>query len=215
MTTIVALAGNLARPSRTRSAAGAALALAARRTGAGTGLIDLPDFGPALGAARRIEDLDAPGRALVDRILAADALIAATPIYKGSYTGLFKHLIDLLDPSALRGRSVLLLTTGGGTRHALAVEHQLRPLFAFFEAQTLPTAVHFSDADFENGEPAPGPSMERLARAVDQMQRLLIPAGPQPAAAAPPDPDAADPAPANPAPAAAAVRAAGDAVAVS
>ena len=66
MTTIVALAGNLARPSRTRSAAGAALALAARRTGAGTGLIDLPDFGPALGAARRIEDLDAPGRALVE-----------------------------------------------------------------------------------------------------------------------------------------------------
>lgn len=172
--TIIALCGNLDRPSRTRAAASAALALAAERIGAETGLIDVPDFGPGLGTARRIDDLDGHGRTLIDRILAADALIAATPIYKGSYTGLFKHVIDLLDPNALQGRPVLLLTTGGGTRHALAVEHQMRPLFGFFEAQTLPTAVHFSDADFADGKPVPGRALDRLVRAVEQMQRLLL-----------------------------------------
>lgn len=75
----------------------------------------------------------------------ADLLIVGTPVYKGSYTGLLKHLIDLLDYRALAGVPVGLIATGGSDRHALVVEHYLRPLFGFFTARTLPTGVFIGD----------------------------------------------------------------------
>ncbi|TIX99332.1 MAG: FMN reductase, partial [Mesorhizobium sp.] len=80
-----------------------------------------------------------------------DVLVVGSPTFKGSYTGLFKHFFDLLDQSSLRGKPVILAATGGGDRHSLVVEHQLRPLFGFFEALTLPTAIYASDKDFANG----------------------------------------------------------------
>ncbi len=78
-----------------------------------------------------------------------------SPTYKGSYTGLFKHVIDLLDPADLRGKPIILTATGGGDRHSLVVEHQLRPLFAFFEAFVAPTAIYTSGRDFIEGELSP------------------------------------------------------------
>jgi FMN reductase len=95
------------------------------------------------------QGLPAEGAAAVRAIESADLVIAATPVYKGSYTGLFKHLFDLVGPDALVGRPVLLAATGGSDRHALVVDHQLRPLFGFFRALTVPSAVYASDADFE------------------------------------------------------------------
>ena len=82
------------------------------------------------------------------RSRAADALIVGSPVYKGSYTGLFKHLFDFVEPEALAGKPVILTATGGGPRHALVVEHSLRPLFGFFTALTIPTAIYASDQDF-------------------------------------------------------------------
>lgn len=68
---------------------------------------------------------------MIQTIIEAEALVIGSPTYKGSYTGLFKHVFDLLDPADLRGKPVILTATGGGDRHSLVVEHQLRPLFAF------------------------------------------------------------------------------------
>ena len=68
---------------------------------------------------------------------------------KGSQTGLFKHLFDLVAPDALVGRQVLLAATAGSDRHALVVDHQLRPLFGVFRALTVRTSVYASDADFD------------------------------------------------------------------
>lgn len=79
----------------------------------------------------------------------ADLLIAATPIYRGSYTGLFKHFFDLIERYALADKPILLLATGGGEHHALALDHALRPLFAFFQARTLPVGVFASSGDFD------------------------------------------------------------------
>ena len=72
-------------------------------------------------------------------IEAADLLIVASPVYKGSYTGLFKHLFDFVGYEALIGKPTLLLATGGSERHALVIDHQLRTLFGFFRAATVPT----------------------------------------------------------------------------
>jgi FMN reductase len=79
----------------------------------------------------------------------ADLIIAATPVFRGSYTGMFKHFFDLVDQYALANTLVLLAATGGGEHHALVLEHAMRPLFGFFQALTLPVAVFASAGDFD------------------------------------------------------------------
>ena len=79
---------------------------------------------------------------------AADALIVGTPVYRASFTGLFKHFFDFVEQTALVDVPVLLAASGGSERHALVLEHQLRPLFSFFQAQTLPIGVYATDRDF-------------------------------------------------------------------
>ena len=170
---LVGLSGNITNPSKTRRLVETALAIAGQRLEAETYLIELADFGDHLGQARKLDDLDAKGRNLIAKLLAADALVVATPIYKASYPGLFKHLIDLLDPTSLVGKPILIAATGGGEKHALTVEHQLRPLFGFFEAHSLPTAVHVSDKDFEEGHLTGAASLARLNRAVAQFDVIF------------------------------------------
>ncbi|WP_084331381.1 NAD(P)H-dependent oxidoreductase [Ignatzschineria larvae DSM 13226] len=109
---------------------------------------DMTDLGPSLGLAKSIDDLDIEAKSVITAIAEADALIIVTPVYKGSYPGLFKHFIDLLDVNLLYGKPIILAATGGGTRHALMVEHQLRPLFGFFMAHSLPTAIYASSQDY-------------------------------------------------------------------
>src|SRR5882757_3973575 len=125
---VVGISGNLARPSRTRTLVNGILEEVRKRGLGDTRSFDIVDGGLELGASLSREG--APER--VDRILSAienaDVLVAASPVYKASYTWLFKHLFDLLDPKALEGRHVLLAATGGSDRHALVIEHQLRPL---------------------------------------------------------------------------------------
>lgn len=167
--TIIGLSGNLDRPSKTRTLVQTVVAAAASEFQATGTVFDLADFGPSLGAARRVADLDAAARAALEVVLSADALVVGSPVYKGSYTGLFKHLIDLIDPLALASKPVLPTATGGGDRHALVIEHQLRPLFGFFEARTLATGLYASDRDFTNGEPTSPALLDRLGRAVGQL----------------------------------------------
>lgn len=171
--TFVGLSGNITSPSKTRSLTQRALGFAHEVVDIESEIFEISDFGIELGAARRLTDLSPDAQAKVARLLAADALVVATPIYKGSYPGLFKHLIDLLDPSALLRKPVLIAATGGGDRHALAVEHQLRPLFAFFEARVLGTAVHVSDRDFTDGVLTSEPAIERLRRAVEEFGEIF------------------------------------------
>lgn len=92
-------------------------------------VFDLSDIGPSLGQAGKLAELSEFSRAAVETILSADALVIASPVCKGSYACLFKHLFDLLDPASLTGKPILLAATGGGDRHALIIEHQLCPLF--------------------------------------------------------------------------------------
>lgn len=79
----------------------------------------------------------------------ADLLIAATPVFRGSYPGMFKHFFDLIDQYALANKFVLLAGTGGSEQHALFLEHALRPLFGFFQAMTVPVAIFASSGDFD------------------------------------------------------------------
>ncbi|WP_420707733.1 FMN reductase [Streptomyces sp. NRRL F-5135] len=113
-------------------------------------------------------------RAALDTVTGADGLIAVTPVFAASYSGLFKSFFDLVDPDALTGTPVLLAATGGTPRHSLAVEHAMRPLFSYLRAPTLPTAVFAATDDWGGGADAyAGGLPARIARAGEEFARLL------------------------------------------
>jgi FMN reductase len=166
---IVGFSGSPRRPSKTRSLVETVAAEVASHRQARVDIYDLIDAGPGLGAALQRQDLTLPVARIIDAIEQADALIVGTPVYKG----LFKHVFDLVDPRVLVGKPVVLTATGGGPRHALIVEHALRPLFGFFEALTVPTAVYASDADFTEGQLTEAGVLARVSTAAQQLAYLI------------------------------------------
>jgi FMN reductase len=169
---IVGFSGNLARPSSTLRFVETVTETLARQSGLDHAVFDIDDLGASLASARSVADLDPAARKVVRTIIEAEALVIGSPTYKGSYTGLFKHVFDLLDPSDLRGKPVVLTATGGGDRHSLVVEHQLRPLFAFFEAFVTPTAIYASGRDFVEGAPSPA-ILGRVNQALGEAALLI------------------------------------------
>jgi FMN reductase len=172
---IVGISGSPRRPSKTRALVEQVAAGVASQRQVRLDIFDLVDAGPGLGAALQRQDLTLPAARIIDAIEQADALIVGTPVYKGAYTGLFKHIFDLVEPRALVGKPVVLTATGGGPRHALVVEHALRPLFGFFEALTIPTAVYASDADFQDGRLVEAGILARVSAAAHQLAGVLDP----------------------------------------
>lgn len=175
---IVGFSGNFTRPSKTRGFVDHVAREIARNHGLPAAVYDVVDLGPSFRTADGARDLDRQAREIVARVEEADLLVVGSPTYKGSYTGLFKHFFDLLDPAALRGKPVLLTATGGGPRHALVVEHGMRPLFGFFEAFALPTAVYAVEQDFSDGALVSQPILARVAQAVAEASRSLGHAAP-------------------------------------
>jgi FMN reductase len=166
---LVGIAGSFNRPSKTYALVEHIAGLAAGNYGFSTEIYDLKDVGPSLGTALSRSELDDQARQVLDDIVQADVLVIGSPTYKGSYPGLFKHLIDLIEPSELRSKPIIISATGGGDRHALIVEHQLRPLFGFFMAHTLPTAVYASDRDFVDYKVASEALSGRIGSVVDEL----------------------------------------------
>ncbi|MEU8398951.1 FMN reductase [Nonomuraea sp. NPDC048892] len=114
-------------------------------------------------------------REAIAAVTEADGLIAVTPIFSGSYSGLFKSFFDVLDHTALAGKPVLIAATGGTARHSLALEHALRPLFAYLRAVVVPTAVYAASEDWGGGRDAFTDGLgERIGRAADELAGLLL-----------------------------------------
>src|SRR5664279_6652709 len=121
-----------------------------------------------------------PGVALqtaLDAVSSADGLIAVTPVFSGSYSGLFKSFFDVLDREALVGTPVLLAATGGSARHSLVLEYALRPLFSYLKGDIVPTGVFAATADF--GSDDAGRSLaDRIDRAARELVDHVSPAVP-------------------------------------
>ena len=90
-------------------------------------------------------------QAALDAVVAADGLIAVTPIFSASYSGLFKLFFDLVERDGFAGKPVLIAATGGTARHSLALEHALRPLFAYLNAAVVATGVYAATEDWGRG----------------------------------------------------------------
>lgn len=109
-------------------------------------------------------------RTALDTVTGADALIAATPTFKASYSGLFKSFFDLVDEGALEDLPVLVAATGGTARHSLMLDAAMRPLFTYLKALVLPRGVYAATEDWA------GSSLDaRVQRAGAQLARLLAP----------------------------------------
>ncbi|MBF6067816.1 FMN reductase (NADPH) [Nocardia farcinica] len=127
-------------------------------------------------------------REVTEAVTTASGLIAVTPIFNASYSGLFKTFFDVLEPDSLTGMPVLLGATGGTERHSLALEHALRPMFAYLRSIVVPTAVYAASADWGGGDAGEGLD-RRIDRAAGELAELV--AGRVGARSA--DPDPADP----------------------
>jgi FMN reductase len=112
-------------------------------------------------------------RAAVDAVVGADGLIAVTPIFTASYNGLFKLFFDALEDGVLAGKPTLIGATGGTGRHSLALEHAVRPLFAYLRGVVVPTAVFAAPEDWAGGATGVPALAERIARAAGELADLM------------------------------------------
>ena len=111
--------------------------------------------------------------AALDRVAQADGLIAVTPVFTASFSGLFKSFFDVMDDSALTGKPVLIAATGGTARHSLVLDHALRPLFAYLRAFVVPTAVYAASEDWGGGDGQADYLAARVTRAAGELARLM------------------------------------------
>jgi FMN reductase len=130
-------------------------------------------------------------RTAVDTVTGADGLIAVTPIFSASYSGLFKTFFDVLDKDALVGKPVLMGATAGTARHSLALEHAVRPLFSYLRTVTVPTAVFAAAEDWAGAGGVDHTLAGRIDRAAGELADLVTG---RPATTRPVDPFA-DPTP--------------------
>ncbi|MGE4438172.1 FMN reductase [Achromobacter sp.] len=170
---LVAVSGGLQRPSKSAALAQHLLDLIADEVPCEQRLVELGQLAPQLaGATWRSHLPDAVEREL-GAVEQADVLVVATPVFRGTYTGLFKHFFDFIHQDALIDKPVLLAATGGSERHALMIDHQLRPLFSFFQARTLPLGVYATDKDFADYRLQDKALIERACLAVQRALPLV------------------------------------------
>jgi FMN reductase len=114
-------------------------------------------------------------REAFDAVCSADGVIAVTPVFNGSYSGLFKLFFDALDEGAMKARPVLLGATGGTARHSLVVEHAMLPLFYYLKALVSPHPVFAATKDWGT---AGGKLERRINRAAGAFAHLVTSASP-------------------------------------
>ncbi|MFF7977548.1 FMN reductase [Streptomyces sp. NPDC007901] len=145
---LVVVSAGLSVPSSTRLLADRLAAAVGRETDVQVEVVELRDL--AVEIAHNFTN-GFPGRKLaaaLEAVTEADGLIAVTPVFTASYSGLFKSFFDVLDKEALVGKPVLVAATGGTARHSLVLEHALRPLFAYLRAVVVPTGVYAASEDW-------------------------------------------------------------------
>lgn len=112
--------------------------------GAHTELLSLRELEPR---ALLLADTRHPNIAqAVAQVASAQVVVVATPVYKAAYSGVLKVFLDLLAQTALQGKTVLPLATGGSPHHMLALDYALRPVLQSLGAKHILPGIYASDA---------------------------------------------------------------------
>ena len=167
--TLLGIVGSVSADSRTRTAVELVLE-AADEDGVETELLHLADYDLATADGLGIDNYEGDTADALALIVEADAYVVGTPVYRGSYSGVLKNLLDMVprgqwqgDVAPFENAAVGLLATGATDHHFLAVDQELRPAFAFFGAHTVGGAAYATDDDFEDGDLVEETIRERLA----------------------------------------------------
>ncbi|MGW0858228.1 FMN reductase [Streptomyces sp. NPDC002690] len=178
---IVAVSAGLSQPSSTRMLADRLASAAREQLETGQDrqvevrLIELRDL--AVDIAKNLITGFPSGdlREAVDAVTEADGLIAVTPVFSASYSGLFKSFFDLIENTALTGKPVVIAATGGSARHSLVLEHAMRPLFAYLRAVTVPTSVYAASEDWgSSGDEYTDGLPSRIRRAGGELASAVL-----------------------------------------
>ncbi|MFE1538595.1 CE1759 family FMN reductase, partial [Corynebacterium bovis] len=153
MSTLVVLNAGLSSPSSTRMLAeriaGAVEAQVSKRgEGLETRILDLRDYASDLATVMATGIPTAALTEAQELVSGADALIAASPVFTASYSGLFKMFMDALGTDSLNGMPVVIAATAGTPRHSLVLDFAMRPLFTYLRAAVMPTGVFAATEDF-------------------------------------------------------------------
>lgn len=168
MTAITALLGSVTPPGRLSSAVSDALQRAAA-AGHATTFLDLGTLTVGFADGRPVEQLSDDTPKLVQSISTSDAVLLATPVYRGTLTGALKNALDLLPVEALQGKPVGIVAMGATLHHYLGAESHLRDILAWFGAIALPAGVYLSSADFQDGA-----LTEAAAGTLDELVAALV-----------------------------------------
>jgi FMN reductase len=180
---ITVLSAGLGVPSSSRLLADQLAAAARRQLMAGgyqveVDVVELRDLAVDI-ANNFVTGYAAPRLAeVIAAVEASDGIIAVTPVFSASYSGLFKSFIDVLDPKSLDGKAVLLGATGGTDRHQMVLDYAMRPLFSYLRTRMAATGVFAGPQDWGSAEEGGGSLGDRVERAAGEFTRLLE--GPQP-----------------------------------
>jgi FMN reductase len=110
---------------------------------------------------------------VINAVVSADAVIAVTPIFSTSYSGLFKSFIDVLDPDELSGTPVLIGANAGTARHSLAIDYAIRPLFTYLHAEPVSTGVFAASSDWGASADNVAPLGERIDRGARELAEAI------------------------------------------
>jgi FMN reductase len=151
-TRLVAVVGSVTPPGRLNRAIELALELARAQPGCEAALVNLADYRIGFADGRPLDQLGDDSARVVGEIADADAVLMASPVYRGSYTGALKNLLDLTPVDALRNKPVGIVAMGATLHHYLGVDGQLRGVLAWFGALVLPTSVYLESSHFKDGQ---------------------------------------------------------------
>ena len=169
MPRLVAVVGAVTPPGRLNAAMQAAVDAAAARPGITARLVSLADYRLDFADGRPLETRTDDSPTLIRALAESDAVILASPVYRGSFTGALKNLLDLTPLEALRGKPTGIVAMGASSHHYLGVDWHLRAVLAWFGALVAPTSVYLESAHFKDGrltDPAAGAALGDLVSAV-------------------------------------------------
>jgi FMN reductase len=173
---LVAVLGSVTPPGRMLSALKWTLQSGSSSGGSDfeTDLINLADCRIAFADGRPPDKYEDDTGSVVARIRNADAVILASPVYRGSYTGALKNLLDHLPIEALAGKPVGIVAMGATNHHYLGVDWHLRDVLAWFGAVIVPTSVYLASADFVEGNLSDGARQDltALVQALDKLKNI-------------------------------------------
>ena len=152
MTRLVAVVGSVTPPGRLNAAIQSAVEYASAQHDVSAEILNLADYRLSFADGRPLDRFGDDTARVVAQVASADAVLLASPVYRGSFTGALKNLLDLTPLDALRNKPVGIVAMGATLHHYLGVDWHLRAVLAWFGALVAPTSVYLESSHFQDGK---------------------------------------------------------------